>query len=92
MTLTRGEFRGYEPDRMVVIFTMMNDQIEVPCAISSIALDELDGSTNAKHDQREQQFLRLRDRIEQRAAQKFEAVEFEGNPKGLILRSIDFRS
>jgi hypothetical protein len=30
--------------------------------------------------QHEQQFLRLRDRIEERAARKFSDVELEGNP------------
>jgi hypothetical protein len=43
-------------------------------------------------EQREQQFVRLRDRIEQCASRKFQAQEFEGTPPGLILRSIDFRS
>jgi hypothetical protein len=42
--------------------------------------------------QREQQFLRLRDRIEARAARKFSDVELEGNPPGVILRAIDFRA
>jgi hypothetical protein len=35
--------------------------------------------------------MRLRDRIEERAACKFLAREFEGAPPGIILRSIDFR-
>jgi hypothetical protein len=42
--------------------------------------------------QREQQFLGLRDRIEERAARKFSDVELEGNPPGAILRAIDFRA
>ena len=41
--------------------------------------------------EREQQFLRLRDRIEERAARKFMGAEFEGNPPGIVLRKIDFR-
>jgi hypothetical protein len=44
-----------------------------------------------KPDQRDDQFLRLRDRIEQCASRKFLAREFEGSPQGIILRSIDFR-
>jgi hypothetical protein len=36
--------------------------------------------------------MRLRDRIEERAACKFQAREFEGNPPGIILRSLDFRN
>jgi hypothetical protein len=91
MALTRGKFQSYEHNRMVVLFTMMNDQTEVPCAVSSAAMDHLDGSTGAKPDQREEQFLRLRDRIEERAARKFLDVEREGNPPGVVLRSLDFR-
>ena len=40
----------------------------------------------------DEQFLRLRDRIEQCASRKFLAREFEGAPPGIILRSMDFRS
>jgi hypothetical protein len=36
--------------------------------------------------------MRLRDRIEERAARKFSDVELEGNPPGVILRAIDFRA
>lgn len=91
MTLTRGGFRRYDDDRSVVLFTMTNAEAEVVCAISSAALDDLDGSTNTKPTQREQQFLRLRDRIEERATRKFNAAELEGKPPGVILRTIDFR-
>jgi hypothetical protein len=54
-------------------------------------MDRIEGSTRTTPDQREQQFLRLRGRIEERAARKFLDFEFEGNPPGIILRSIDFR-
>jgi phage shock protein A len=91
MTLTRGEFRRYDYDRMVVLFTMTNAADEVACAISSAAMDDLDGSTGTKPDHREQQFFKLRDRIEERASRKFAAAELEGRPPGIILRSIDFR-
>ena len=36
--------------------------------------------------------MRLRDQIEERAARKFLAMEFEGSPPSVILRSIDFQS
>ena len=91
VTLTRGGFRRYDEDRMVVLFTMTNDAAEVACAISSAAMDDLDGSTGTKPGKREEQFLRLRDRIEERASRKFGAAEFEGNPPGVILRTVDFR-
>ena len=63
----------------------------VACAISTDAMDQLDGSSRTPPAQREQQFLRLRERIEARAARKFSDAELEGNPPGVILRGIDFR-
>jgi Protein of unknown function (DUF1488) len=92
MALTRGSFRGYEFDRMVVLFSMVDGQREIPCAVSTSAMDELEKPERTKSDQREAQFMRLRDRIEKRADQKFLAREFEGTPPGIILRSLDFRN
>jgi Protein of unknown function (DUF1488) len=92
MTLERGTIKGFEHDRMVMLFSMMDGDAEISCAISSSAMDDLERGVKSKPDQRDAQFLRLRDRIEQRAARKFEAREFEGAPPGIILRSLDFRS
>ena len=92
MALTRGSFGGYEFDRMVVLFSMIDDQREIPCAVSTSAMDDLEKLERTKPDQREAQFMRLRDRIERRAAQKCVAREFEGTPPGIILRSLDFRN
>ena len=92
MALTQGSFQEYDFNRMVVLFTMKNDEANVACAISTDAMDQLDGSSLTPPAQREQQFLRLRDRIEARAARKFSDVELEGNPPGVILRAIDFRA
>ena len=58
MALTQGHFQAYDFNRMVVLFTMMNDKIEVPCAISTDAMDRIEGSTRTTPDRREQQFLR----------------------------------
>jgi Protein of unknown function (DUF1488) len=91
MALTRGSFGGYEYDRMVILFSMIDGQKEIPCAISTSAMDDLERPAGSKPDQREAQFMRLRDRIEERAARKFLDREFEGTPPGVILRSIDFR-
>ena len=91
MALTRGSFRGYEYDRMVILFSMIDGQKEIPCAISTTAMNDLESPARSKPDQREAQFMRLRDRIEECAARKFLAMEFEGTPPGVILRSIDFR-
>ena len=92
MTLARGRLIGYEFDRMVMLFSMVDGQREIPCAISTSAMDDLESLARSKPNQREAQFMRLRDRIEERAARKFLAMEFEGTPPGIILRSIDFKT
>ena len=92
MALTRGSFQSYEFDRMVVLFSMIEDERNVSCAISTSAMDELDKGERVQPEQREVQFMRLRDKIEQRAAEKFAAKEFEGTPPGIVLRSLDFRN
>lgn len=91
MTLLRGRFIGYEYDRMIVLFSMLDGEREVPCAISTSAMDELEGTVRARTGQRETQFMRLRERIEACAAGKYQLSEFEGAPPGIILRGIDFR-
>jgi hypothetical protein len=92
MTLARGSIGGYEYDRMVLKFSMMDDGREIPCAVSASAMDDLERVSRTAPERREEQFVRLRDRIEQCASRKFVAREFEGTPPGIILRSIDFRS
>jgi hypothetical protein len=91
MTLTRGRFIGYEYERMIVQFSMLDGQREISCAISTSAMDEMEGMARAGMGQREAQFMLLRERIEACAAGKYRAAEFEGKPPGIILRSIDFR-
>jgi len=92
MSLARGSIGGYEYDRMVLKFSMLDGAREVPCAVSASAMDDLEKVARTAPERREEQFVRLRDRIEQCASRKFEAREFEGTPPGLILRSIDFRN
>jgi hypothetical protein len=92
MSSSQYGFKSYDSNRMVVLFTIASDGIEVPCAISTEALDRLDGVSRVKEDQRESQFDRLHEKIEARAAEKFRDSELEGKPAGIILRSIDFRS
>ncbi|HTB01353.1 MAG TPA: DUF1488 family protein [Bradyrhizobium sp.] len=91
MALTEGQFQDYDFNRRVVLFTMKNDEAVVACAISTDAMDLIEGTSRTTPEQRQQQFFRLRDRIEARAARKFSDVELEGNPPGVILRTIDFR-
>ena len=92
MTLARGRLIGYEFDRMVMLFSMVDGQREIPCAISTSAMDDLESLARCQPNQREAQFIRLRDRIEERASRKFLAMEFEGTPPGIIFRSIDFQT
>jgi len=92
MTLVRGSIGGYEDDRMVVLFSMMDGDTEVRCAVSASAMDGLDHVPRTPAARREEQFVRLRDRIEACASRKFLAREFEGNPPGIIVRGIDLKT
>jgi hypothetical protein len=92
MALARGTVKGYEDDRMVLLFSMMDGSREVRCAVSASAMDELERVPRTPAHQREKQFERLRDRIEECASRKFLAREFEGTPPGIVVRGIDFRS
>ena len=91
MPLTSSRFVAYEQDRGIVQFSMQDGGTEVACAISTSAMDGLERGPQARPEQREAQFIRLRDRIEARAASKYQATEFEGTPPGIVLRSSDFR-
>lgn len=91
MTLTSGRFVGHEQDRGIVQFSMQDGAREVPCAISTSAMDDLERGPRARPNEREEQFMRLRERIEACAGRKYQATEFEGTPPGIVLRSIDFR-
>ena len=89
MPLQRGEVLGYDFNRMVVEFTMFNQGKTVRCAVSTAALDDLEGRRDVKAEQRVDQFARLRDAIEARASRKF----FEGPvgaERSVVLRSNDF--
>lgn len=91
MTLTSGRFVGHEQDRGIVQFSMQDGAREIACAISTSAMDDLERGPRARPNEREAQFIRLRDRIEACAGRKYQATEFEGTPPGIVLRSIDFR-
>lgn len=90
MSSSQTGYNGYDPDRQVVLFTIASDGVTVSCAISSEALDRLDGVSRSKESQREAQFVRLQEQIAARALKKLDASELEGKPPGIILRSIDF--
>jgi hypothetical protein len=89
MPLLRGEVQGYDFDRMVVEFTMRDDDTIVVCAISTAAMDDIERTRGVKAEERVDQFLRLRDRIEERASRKF--YDEHARPgRVLVLRSNDF--
>jgi len=92
MALTSGRFIGHEYDRMIVRFSMHDGAKEIPCAITTSAMDYLERGPQVRPEQREAQFIRLRDRIEASTAIKYRATEFEGTPPGIVLRGIDFRA
>src|SRR5262249_18395 len=75
MPLRRGEVRGFDFNRMVVEFTMLNKDQVIPCAISAAAMDDLEGKRDVKPHQRVDQFMRLREVIADRP---------------VVLRSTDF--
>ena len=89
MPLQQGEILGYDFNRMVVEFTMLNQGKVVPCAISTAALDGLERNTSVKADGRVDQFVRLRTVVEERAKQKFSAGFVESGGR-VVLRSGDF--
>jgi Protein of unknown function (DUF1488) len=90
MPLQRGEILGYDFNRMVLEFTMVNQNKVIPCAISTAAMDDLEGRRDVKPDQRVDQFIRLREIIEERASRKFFEEQARAD-RPLVLRSIDFR-
>jgi hypothetical protein len=89
--ITQGTYDGYDYDRMIVRFSLVDDDIVVPCSISTAAMDDLENCRGVNASQREAQFMRLRERIEAQAEVKIRKLEFEGTPRGVVLRSIDFR-
>ena len=88
MLLQRGEIRNYDFDRMTVSFTMLNREKVVLCAISTAAMDEIEHRRDVTADQRIDQFMRLRDLIEERASRKFDEQGHADRP--VVLRTNDF--
>ena len=89
MLLQQGDVQGYDFNRSVVEFTMLNQGKVIPCAISTAAMDGLEGRRDVRPDQRVDQFMRLRAVIEERASRKFfEEKAQAGRP--VVLRANDF--
>ena len=68
---------------------MLDQSRVIQCAISTAAMDDLEGRRDVKPDQRVEQFIRLRDLIEERASRKFFEEQAQAD-RPLILRSNDF--
>ena len=69
--LMRGRPVGYDAERMVFIYTMMHGAKIIDCEISSAALDDLAGGKGTRPNEREAQFMRLRDTIERITSDTF---------------------
>lgn len=48
MALTRGSLGGYEFERVVVLFSMVDGERQIPCAVSISAMDELEKNDDDK--------------------------------------------
>ncbi len=88
MPLRQGKVQGFDFNRMVVEFTMFNQDQVIPCAISTAAMDDLEGS-DVKPHQRLAQFMRLREVIEEQASRKFFEEQVRAD-RPVVLRSTDF--
>src|ERR1700732_3682615 len=89
MQLAPGEVLGYNFERMVVEFAMLNQGKVILFAISTAAMDDLEGRRDVKSEQRVDQFMRLREVIEERASRKFFEEQFKA-ARPVVLRSVDF--
>ena len=89
MPLQRDEVQGYDFNRMVVEFTMLNQSKVILCAISTAAMDDLEGRRDVRAEQRVDQFIRLREAIEERASRKFFEEQAQAD-RPVVLRSNDF--
>jgi Protein of unknown function (DUF1488) len=89
MPLQRGEVQSYDVNRMVIEFTMLNQGKVIMCAISTAAMDDLEGGRGVMPEQRVDQFMRLREVIEERASRKFFEEQAQAD-RPVVLRSNDF--
>ncbi|MCK1367059.1 DUF1488 family protein [Bradyrhizobium sp. 62] len=71
---------------MNVQLSMQDGTKETACAISTFAMDDIKRGSRARPSEREEQFTRLRERIEACTGLKYQATEFEGTQPGIVLR------
>jgi hypothetical protein len=72
MPLISHEIEGHDDERHAFRFFMLNDDQVVVCQISDASLDELAGAKGTESSARTEQFLALREQIEQTASQLFD--------------------
>jgi hypothetical protein len=72
MPLVTHGIEGYDEERRVFRFSMLNDDNVVLCQISDAAMDELAGTKGTESSARMEQFLLLRQTIEQTASRLFD--------------------
>ena len=68
---------------------MLNQSKIILCAISTAAMDDLEGRRDVRPDQRVDQFMRLREVIEERASRKFFEEQAQSD-RPVLLRATDF--
>jgi hypothetical protein len=68
---------------------MLNQGKVIMCAISTAAMDNIEGTRDVRPDQRIDQFMRLRDVIEEQASRKFFEEQVQAD-RPVVLRSNDF--
>jgi hypothetical protein len=68
---------------------MLNQGKVILCSISTEAMDDLEGRRGVKPDQRMDQFMRLREVIEERASRKFFEEQAQAD-RPVVLRANDF--
>jgi hypothetical protein len=68
---------------------MLNQGKVIKCAISTAAMDDLEGTRDVKPEQRVDQFMRLRELIEARASLKLLGEQGQAD-RPVVLRSNDF--
>ena len=68
---------------------MLNQDKVILCAISTAAMDDLEGRRDVKPEERVGQFARLREAIEERASYKYFEEQAQAD-RPVVLRSNDF--
>ena len=87
MLLSQGQTRGYVFNRNTYFFTMQSGNEQILCAVSGEAMDDFERASVQNHD-REAQFARLRDRIEECASRKYFAGRLEASDPRILITAL----